>query len=226
MLGWAAMKAPGLFCVLLASILVMQPACKAAPSQQANLGSNNGNGSATLPDDTDREQTRYDQDRRPDLIVAAAGIKPGDTVADVGAGSGLLTLHLARAVGNGKVVATDIDRAVLDLLVARLRNAGVPDVVETRIVNADTPGLEDGKYNVILLAEVDHYFTDRVAWLTAAQIALAPGGRIVISNRVHHRVGAMDAAKKAGLVLMSEITPVPSHFVAVFTARKPPSKTP
>lgn len=218
MLGWAAMKAPGLFCVLLGCIVAMQSACEKTSAPRSNGGTVNGAGSATLPDDTDREQTRYDQDRRPDLIVAAAGIKPGDTVADVGAGSGLLTLHLARAVGNGKVVATDIDRAVLDLLVARLRKAGVPDVVETRIVSADTPGLEDGKYNVILLAEVDHYFTDRVAWLTAAQKALAPGGRIVISNRVHHRVGAMDAAKKAGLVRTSEITPVPSHFVAVFTA--------
>ncbi|MBP9085455.1 MAG: methyltransferase [Kofleriaceae bacterium] len=214
------MKAPGLFCVLLGCIVAMQPACKDAPSQPTQVGSTNGTGSAGLPDDTDREQTRYDQDRRPDLIVAAAGIKPGDTVADVGAGSGLLTLHLARAVSNGKVVATDIDRAVLDLLVARLRKAGVPDVVETRIVSADMPGLEAGAYNVILLAEVDHYFPDRVAWLTAAQKALAPGGRIVISNRVHHRVGAMDAAKKAGLIRMSQITPVPSHFVAVFTAGK------
>ncbi len=221
MLGWAAMNAPGLFCVLLASILAMQSACKAAPSQPATTGNDNSGGSTSLTEDTDREQTRYDQDRRPDLIVAAADIKAGDTVADVGAGSGLLTLHLARAVGHGKVVATDIDRAVLDMLVARLRKAGVSDVVETRIVSADTPGLEAGMYNVILLAEVDHYFTDSVAWLTAAQKALAPGGRIVISNRVHHRVGAMDAAKKAGLVLMSEITPVPSHFVAVFTAGKP-----
>jgi ubiquinone/menaquinone biosynthesis C-methylase UbiE len=220
MLGWAAMKAPGLFCVLLGCVVAMQSACEKTPAPKTQSNNAVGSGSGGLPDDTDREQTRYDQDRRPDLIVAAAGIKSGDTVADVGAGSGLLTLHLARAVGTGKVVATDIDRAVLDLLVARLRKAGVPDVVETRIVSADTPGLEDGTYNVILLAEVDHYFTDRVAWLTAAQKALAPGGRIVLSNRVHHRVGAMDAAKKAGLVRMSEITPVPSHFVAVFTAGK------
>jgi 2-polyprenyl-3-methyl-5-hydroxy-6-metoxy-1,4-benzoquinol methylase len=220
------MKAPSLFCVLLATCGVAVAGCKDdAPTANIKAGSAAGSGSAAILDDMDREQARYDQERRPDLIVAAAGIKSGNIVADVGAGSGLLTLHLARAVGNGKVVATDIDRAVLDLLVARLKKAGVPDVVETRIVSADTPGLEDGRYDVVLLAEVDHYFTDRVAWLTAAQKALAPGGRLVLSNRVHHRVGAMDAAKKAGLVLKSETTPVPSHFVAVFTA-SPPGKAP
>jgi 2-polyprenyl-3-methyl-5-hydroxy-6-metoxy-1,4-benzoquinol methylase len=204
-------------CVAAALLVV---ACgKDAPDTTALGGSGSNSGSVNKLDDNEREQARYDQERRPDLIVAAAGIKPGDIIADVGAGSGLLTLHLARAVGaKGKVVATDIDRAVLDLLVARLRKTDAPDVVETRIVG-DTPGLEDGRYNVVLLAEVDHYFADRVAWLTAAQKSLAPGGRIVLSNRIHHRAAALDAAKKAGLILRAETTPVPSHFVAVFTAK-------
>ena len=170
-------------------------------------------------DDAAREQARFDAERRPEKVVEALGIRPGSRVADVGAGSGLLTVHLARAVRpGGRVVATDIDVAVLDLLQSRLAAAGLADLVERRVVAADQPGLEDGAYDAILLAEVDHYFSDEVAWLQEATRALKPGGRIVISNRIHHRPRSMAAAQRAGLKLVSESTPVPSHFIAVFTA--------
>ena len=163
------------------------------------------------------EQARFDTERKPEKLVEALAIGPGSRVADVGAGSGLLTVHLARAVApSGKVVATDIDGSVLDLLQQRLDAAGLGKVVEKRVVAADKPGLDDGGFDAILLAEVDHYFPDPVKWLQSAAAALKPGGRIVISNRIYHRAQTMDAARKAGLVLKSESTPVPTHFIAVF----------
>lgn len=165
----------------------------------------------------DEEQARFDAERKPEKLVEAMAIGPGSKVADIGAGSGLITVHLARAVApGGKVVATDIDGSVLDLLKQRLEAAGLGGVVERRVVAADAPGLDDGGYDAILLAEVDHYFPDPVKWLTSAASALKPGGRIVISNRIYHRAQTMDAARKAGLVLKSETNPVPTHFVAVF----------
>ena len=81
----------------------------------------------------------------------------------------MLTVHLARAVApGGKVVATDIENAVLDLLRNRLDRAKLSGVVEPRVVEADTPGLEPASYDVILLSEVDHYFSDPEAWLGVA----------------------------------------------------------
>lgn len=171
------------------------------------------------PDETAREQARFDAERRPEKVIEALGIGPGSKVADIGAGSGLLTVHLARAVKpSGRVVATDIDGAVLDLLQSRLAAAGLAEFVERKVVDAEHPGLEAGTYDAILLAEVDHYFSDEVAWLREAAPALKPGGRIVISNRIHHRQQSMAAAQRAGLKLESESTPVPTHFIAVFTA--------
>ncbi|HTR51015.1 MAG TPA: class I SAM-dependent methyltransferase [Kofleriaceae bacterium] len=170
-------------------------------------------------DDLAGEQQKFDAERRPDQVVTAMGIGPGSRVADIGAGSGLLTVHLARAVApDGRVVATDIDQGVLDLLGKRMTAMGFGQVVQPKLVSADAPGLEDHAYDAILLAEVDHYFQDPVAWLKAATAALKPGGRIVISNRIYHRAQSMEAARKAGLVLKSESEPVPTHFVAVFTA--------
>jgi protein-L-isoaspartate O-methyltransferase len=170
-------------------------------------------------DDDNAQQARFDAERRPDRIIEALAIGPGSRVADIGAGSGLLTVHLARAVApSGKVVATDIDGAVLDLLGQRLEKLGLDKVVERRVVAAETPGLEAGAYDAILLAEVDHFFADPVTWLRDAQSALKPGGRIVISNRLYHRAQSLANARKAGLVLRSESTPVPTHFIAVFVA--------
>jgi ubiquinone/menaquinone biosynthesis C-methylase UbiE len=168
--------------------------------------------------DSAREQARFDAERRPEKVVEALGIGPGSRVADIGAGSGLLTVHLARAVRpGGRVVATDIDGGVLDLLQSRLAAAGLSDVVDRRVVAAEHPELEPASYDAILLAEVDHYFSDEVAWLKEATRALKPGGRIVISNRIHHRLRSMAAARGAGLKLVAESTPVPTHFIAVFT---------
>ena len=176
-------------------------------------------GSGSNPaDDMAKEQAQFDRDRKPETIVEALGIKPGSRVADIGAGTGKLTIHLAKAVApSGHLVATDVDSQVLDqFLRPRMQQAGLSDVVETRVVEADKPGLEDGQYDAILLSEVDHYFEDPVAWLKMATRALKPTGRLVISNRIHHRAHSIQAATKAGLVLKSESSPTPTHFIAVF----------
>jgi len=201
------------------AVLVCMVVLAAACDRGAAKGDPSGSGSGTASnDDSEREQARFDAERRPDKVIEALGIKPGSRVADIGAGSGLLTVHLARAVApNGKVVATDVDGAVLTLLEQRLKAANLANVVERRVVAADTPGLEPATYDAILLAEVDHYFTDAPAWLKAAGTALKPGGRIVISNRIYHQQQSMANAKKAGLVLLTQSTPVPTHFIAVFT---------
>lgn len=201
--------------VLIACCLWSVVACgKDAASGQTGSGS-----TKRTTDELVREQERFDAERKPQKVVEALGIKPGSRVADIGASSGLLTLHLARAVKpGGKVVATDIDGAVLELLRARLQNAGLADMVEPKVVGPDEPGLEAGAFDAILLAEVDQYFSDGVAWIKNATKALKPGGRIVISNRIHHRQKSMASAEGAGLKLLEESTPVPTHFIAVFTA--------
>ena len=215
-----ALRAPVLFFGYAVSVrwvvlcLVIMTACRRNNADGEPAGSS---GSAVSDDDSAREQARFDAERRPEKVVEALAIKPGSRVADIGAGSGLLTVHLARAVApNGKVVATDVDATVLGLLKQRLKAQKLADVVEPRVVEADAPGLEPATYDAILLAEVDHFFSDPPAWLRTAGTALKPGGRLVISNRIYHRTNTLAAAQKAGLVLKSESTPVPTHFIAVY----------
>jgi precorrin-6B methylase 2 len=182
-----------------------------------------GGGRARKPDARPAsEQAEFDRERRPDRVLAVIELRPGEVVADIGAGTGLLTVHVAKAVSpGGKVVATDVDATVLDLMALRLQDAGLDAVVERRVVQPNETGLEPGRFDVILLSQVDNYFDDRVAWLEAAIPALKPGGRIVITNRVHHRSSGMAAAAAAGLTMVRESTDVPGSYVAVFTRTSP-----
>ncbi|HVV88746.1 MAG TPA: class I SAM-dependent methyltransferase, partial [Kofleriaceae bacterium] len=136
--------------------------------------------------------------------------------------TGLLTAHLARAVSpGGHVVATDIEPSVIEYLTARMAAGGYQHVVEARVVAPNEPGLEPGRFDAINLAEVDHYFDDRVAWLKKALPALKPGGKLAISNRLVHRNAAVAAAQAAGFRLVTEIPDIPGQFVAVFQVAPP-----
>ena len=97
--------------------------CKSEPSSAAGK-----NGSAAEDDQGD--QQLFDRERQPEAIIKALGLAPGKVVADIGAGTGLLTVHVARAVTpGGHVVATDIDGGVLELLRARMEAAGFAHIV-------------------------------------------------------------------------------------------------
>lgn len=208
-----------LVCLLLAIAAVSSfGGCKSESSNAAGKGADPASGGGDEGD-----QSLFDRERQPEVIIEALSLAPGKHVADIGAGTGLLTVHVARAVTpGGKVVATDIDGAVLEYLKTRMVAAGFDHVVEGRVVQPTEPGLEDGRFDAILLAQVDHYFDDRTSWLKKAAPALKPGGKLAIANRLHHRAAAIAAAEAAGYTLVTEVADIPGQFVAVFEVKGPP----
>lgn len=159
----------------------------------------------------------YDAYRRPEQLVAALQLQPGQRVAEIGAGGGYLTGYLARAVGpSGRVVATDISAAALAAL--RQRTRGLAQV-EARSVTASAPGLEPGLYDLILLAQVDHLLPDREAYLRSLPPALNRTGRIVLTNSVRHREAARAAITAAGFLLEEQDAGLPEQFVFVVRPR-------
>jgi len=126
------------------------------------------------------ERESRDAMQKPAEIMAALGLRPGERVADVGAGSGYFTLRIAQAVGEGgKVWALDIRQEMLDHIAGRLAAAQLANV-ELKLVPPDDPLLPAGAVDTILMVDTIHYIQDRTVYARKLRAALAPGGRVVI----------------------------------------------
>jgi ubiquinone/menaquinone biosynthesis C-methylase UbiE len=113
-------------------------------------------------------------------VVAAMKLQPGQTVADIGAGSGLLTVPLAKAVGaRGRVYAVEIDAAFFPEIKKRVNAAGVTNV-QTVLGKFTDPALPVKNIDVALFHDVLHHVEDRAGYLKTLSSYLAPAGRIVV----------------------------------------------
>jgi SAM-dependent methyltransferase len=122
---------------------------------------------------------REDVQKSPEILKALA-FKPGERVADIGAGTGYFTFQVADAVGpSGRVLALDIAPEMLEYLDLRVRARKAANVVPRRVAS-DDPQLEPASVDTILMIDAIHYVKDRVAYATKLRPALAPGGRVVI----------------------------------------------
>jgi precorrin-6B methylase 2 len=113
-------------------------------------------------------------------IVAALALEPGMEVADVGAGTGFLTLMIAKAVGpQGRVYAQDVVPEFLELIAGRAREAGLTNVA-TVLGEQKTTHLEPGSVDLVLVSDVYHHFEFPGAMLASLHAALRDGGRMVV----------------------------------------------
>ncbi|MFP5275520.1 MAG: class I SAM-dependent methyltransferase [Acidobacteriota bacterium] len=116
----------------------------------------------------------------PAEVVTALSVKPGEVIADIGAGTGYFALPIARAASpGGKVYAVDAQAEMLSLLQAKLSN-GSADKIELIRAEADATGLPGASCDLVFMANVWHEFDDRVAVVKEAQRILRAGGRIGI----------------------------------------------
>jgi ubiquinone/menaquinone biosynthesis C-methylase UbiE len=107
-------------------------------------------------------------------------VKKGSTVADVGAGSGYITMKLAKRVGaNGVVYAVDIQPAMIALMEKRLQSAKVTNVRPV-IGAVDDPKLPPASVDLVLMVDVYHELSQPQAMLRRIREALKPGGRLVL----------------------------------------------
>jgi predicted methyltransferase len=178
------------------------------------------------------EDPARDAYQKPDEVVAALGLRPGEVVADIGAGSGYFTLRFARAVGDtGRVYAVDVSPEMIRHLNRRLRDEGVRNVV-TVLSDPDDPLLPDASVDCFVIVDTWHHIEDHEKYLRLMTKMLRPGGRIVqidfqkrelpvgppLSMKIS-RDDLVSEMEKAGFRLESEHTFLPYQYFLVFGRR-------
>jgi ubiquinone/menaquinone biosynthesis C-methylase UbiE len=123
-----------------------------------------------------------DRDRRgeAETVMAVAGVTPGMTVADIGAGEGYYTVRLAAKVGaNGRVLAEDIVPEYHDRLADRIYRERL-DNVSVRLGKPTDPGLPAGSFDRIFMVHMYHEVDAPYEFLWNMRPALTPDGTVVV----------------------------------------------
>ena len=178
------------------------------------------------------DRAERETEEAPDEALDIIGIKKGTAVADIGAGSGYITVRLAKRVGaNGSVYAVDIQQQMLDLMAQRLKSGGISNV---RLVlgAADDPKLMPESIDLAILVDVYHEFSQPQAMLRHIREALKPGGRLVLLEyrkedpsipiRPEHKMSVGEAKMEVepeGFKLGRVDDGLPRQHVLMFTKR-------
>ena len=126
------------------------------------------------------QEEKRERWQKVDEVFAAMAVRPGATVADLGAGDGFFTARLAKAVGDsGRVYAVDVSLDALRNLRNRVKDDGLSNV---EIVEAtyDDPKLPAGTLDAVLIVNAYHEMKSYKEILARLKTALKPDGRLVI----------------------------------------------
>jgi ubiquinone/menaquinone biosynthesis C-methylase UbiE len=170
------------------------------------------------------------EEEAPDAAIGILAIAKGAAVADIGAGSGYMTVRLAARVGpQGRVYANDIQPQMLDLLRRRLAQEKITNVTLVQ-GDIDDPKLPDASVDLELMVDVYHELSRPQAMLQRLRQALRPGGRLALVEyrkedptipiRLEHKmtVGEAKAEVEAeGFTLAKIDESLPRQHILIFT---------
>lgn len=125
------------------------------------------------------EREEREKEERTDLLLAALGLRPGEVVADVGAGTGYISRRLAAAVGaQGRVDAVDVQPEMVRMLAEQARRAGLAQIRPVLGTSSDVR-LPPASVDLALMVDVYHELEFPYEVLASIVRALKPGGRLV-----------------------------------------------
>ena len=117
--------------------------------------------------------------QKPTEVMEKLGIQPGSLVADLGAGGGYFTWHLAAAVGpKGTVYAVEIDDTALSIIEKEIKARGVTNVVPIHAEARDAKLPEP--VDLVFSCDTYHHMQDRVAYFQSLARYLKHGGKVAI----------------------------------------------
>ena len=178
------------------------------------------------------ERSEREAEEKPDLAIQSLRLKPGDVVADIGAGSGYFTRRMARLIApTGIVYAVDIQKEMLDLLTTNLVALSITNVRPVLGTMTD-PKLRDKSVDLVLMVDVYHEFSHPYEMMQAICRALKQDGRVVfvefrgedlsVPIKVIHKMTEAQVRKEMSaqpLDWVETINVLPRQHIVVFKNR-------
>jgi SAM-dependent methyltransferase len=178
------------------------------------------------------ERGERDDEEAPDVALNVLKIPKGASVADIGAGSGFMTVRLAARVGpTGRVFANDVQPQMLNILARRLSGSKITNVtlIEGTI---DDPKLPPASVDLEIMVDVYHELSQPQAMLRHLREALKPGGRLVLLEyrkedptvpiKPEHKMSVAEAKMEVeaeGFTLVKVDEALPRQHILIFTAK-------
>jgi len=177
------------------------------------------------------ERSEREEEERLTLLIRSLKLQPGQVIADIGAGSGVISLQMAeRVLPDGKVMAVDVQQEMLDRLKAWCEKYGVENVEPVRGSERRT-NLKPASVDLAIMVDVYHEFEYPYEMLMDISKALRPGGRLVfveyrkedpaVPIKEVHKMTQAQVRKEAeqpefGLTWLETIHILPRQHVIVF----------
>ncbi|HAA52411.1 MAG TPA: methyltransferase type 11 [Planctomycetaceae bacterium] len=191
----------------------------------------NGSGARWL------ERVEREREEKLALMVRSLKLKPGQRVADIGCGSGVVTALLARAVGlEGGVMGVDVQPQMLARMQMRMKKFRIPNVTAVRGTQK-SPRLKPGSIDLAIMVDVYHEFEFPFEMIREIAKTLKPGGRIafveyrmedpkvpilLVHKMTEKQVKKEISQKEFGLVFKETIGVLPRQHIVIF--EKPTGK--
>jgi ubiquinone/menaquinone biosynthesis C-methylase UbiE len=181
------------------------------------------------------ERSEREDEEAPDVALNVLKIPKGASVADIGAGSGYITVRLAARVGpTGRVYANDVQPQMLNILARRLEMNKIANVtlIEGTI---DDPKLPPASVDLALMVDVYHELSQPQSVLRHLRESLRPGGRLVLLEyrkedptvpiKPEHKMSVAEAKMEVeaeGFTLSKVDEALPRQHILIFVAKPNP----
>jgi len=172
-----------------------------------------------------------DSKNKPDQIIEAIALRPGQSVADIGSGGGYFSLRFAEIVGKkGRVYAIDTKPEFLEYVKNSAKEKGLDNVIPT-LVSGDKLDLPEKGLDLIFMRNVTHHIPNRMEYFKNLKRFLKPDGRIAIIEYKKGKIFTfrglfghyvsketiIQEMKEAGCLLKKEFNFLPQQHFTIYT---------
>jgi precorrin-6B methylase 2 len=187
------------------------------------------------------ERPEREEEEGLSLLIECLSIKPGMVVADIGAGSGVISVRLAKEVGpEGTVLAVDIQQEMLDALAIHCKKLEI-DNIEPILGDVRSPKLNEETVDLVVMVDVYHEFDYPFEMLSEIARSLKPGGRVAfveyrkedprVPIKPVHKMSEAQVKKEAsqpefGLKWKETVDKLPRQHVVIFEKVAPAEPSP